>query len=101
MEGSIAVLLLALAAYALVATRLDRLSISPAMAFVAAGLLLSAEPLAPVSFSSISAAVQLVAQVTLTLLLFADASALRLSELRRDVAPLVRLLGIGLPLTIA
>ena len=45
--------------------------------------------------------VKRLAEITLTLVLFADASRISLRALRREFAVPVRLLGIGLPLTIA
>ncbi len=45
--------------------------------------------------------VKLLAEITLTLVLFADASRIALGALRREFVVPVRLLGIGLPLTIA
>jgi sodium/hydrogen antiporter len=44
--------------------------------------------------------VKLLAEITLTLALFADASRISLRALRRESAVPLRLLGIGLPLTI-
>ena len=44
--------------------------------------------------------VKLLAEITLTLVLFADASRISLRALRREFAVPLRLLGIGLPLTI-
>ena len=49
MSAELALLALLLAAYALVAARLERLSIGPAMAFVAIGLIVSEDLLGPVS----------------------------------------------------
>ena len=40
------------------------------------------------------------AEITLVLVLFSDASRVRLRDLRADAGLCVRLLGIGLPLTI-
>ena len=45
--------------------------------------------------------VKLVAEVTLVWVLFADASKVRLSQFRRDLPIYTRLLGVGLPLTVA
>lgn len=45
--------------------------------------------------------VKLIAEVTLVWILFADASRVRLGQFRRDLGTYVRLLGVGLPLTIA
>ena len=47
-----------------------------------------------------SGSVKLLAEATLTLVLFADASRISLPALRREFAVPARLLGIGLPLTI-
>ena len=45
--------------------------------------------------------VKVIAEVTLVWVLFGDASQVRLSQFRRDLGSYVRLLGIGLPLTVA
>ena len=47
-----------------------------------------------------SSTVHLLAELTLGLLLFSDASTVSLGDARRDLALTSRLLGIGLPLTI-
>ena len=44
--------------------------------------------------------VKIIAEVTLVWVLFADASRIRISDLRADLGRCVRL-GVGLPLTIA
>jgi sodium/hydrogen antiporter len=51
--------------------------------------------------ASTSSTVQTLAEATLALVLFSDASRINLSELRRDANVPIRLLAIGLPLTIA
>ena len=53
-------------------------------------------PLSPVRNRS-----KILAEITLTLLLFADASAIRASQLRHDGAAIARLLIVGLLLTVA
>ena len=45
--------------------------------------------------------VKIIAEITLVWVLFADASRIRISELRADLGRCIRLLGLGLPLTIA
>jgi len=97
---ALAIVALLIAAYALIAALLGRFSISPAMVFVAAGLLLSQDVLGLIGYVPPVEPVKLLAEATLTLLLFADASTIRLSGLRQDLMPIVRLLAIGLPLTI-
>jgi NhaP-type Na+/H+ or K+/H+ antiporter len=99
-EIELAVLAVLVAGYALVAARLDRLSIGPALAFLAIGFLLADDVLGPISITPDTEAVRVLAEATLTLLLFVDASTIRARALRHDVAPVSRLLLIGLPLTI-
>ena len=55
----------------------------------------------PISFEPTAEPVKLLAEVTLTLLLFADASTIRATALRKDAEPVARLLIVGLLLTIA
>jgi len=100
METELAILALLVAGYALIAARLDRLSVGPALAFMAIGILLADDVLGPISFEPQAEPLKVVAEATLTLLLFADASTIRARALRQDAAPVARLLIVGLPLTI-
>ena len=100
MEIELAILALLVAGYALIAARLDRLSVGPALAFMAIGIVLADDVLGPISLKPEAEPIRLLAEVTLTLLLFADASTIRSRSLRQDAAPVARLLVIGLPLTI-
>ena len=100
MPTDLALLGLLLAGYALVAARLDKLSIGPAIAFLVIGLVLSQEALGFVSFEPTTELVKLLAEAALALLLFADASQVPGKALRHDLQPILRLLLIGLPLTI-
>jgi NhaP-type Na+/H+ or K+/H+ antiporter len=85
--------------YALVSGRLASSPISPAMAFAAIGLLAGPEVLGLIEVSVDAEAFKRVAELALTVLLFTEASRLDLRALvRRSGLPL-RLLGIGLPLT--
>ena len=54
-----------------------------------------------IDLESSSATVRTLAEATLALVLFCDASRIDLGQLRREVGVPLRLLGIGLPLTIA
>jgi sodium/hydrogen antiporter len=54
-----------------------------------------------VDLSPTGSAVRTLAEATLALVLFSDASRIKLSVLRRDYEMPLRLLGVGLPLTIA
>jgi NhaP-type Na+/H+ or K+/H+ antiporter len=92
---------IALLGVAAISGRLSGTPITPAILFVAFGLLVGPEVLAGIDLSSSGATVRGLAEVTLALVLFSDASRIDLGALRRTVGLPVRLLGIGLPLTIA
>ncbi len=99
-SGLAAVALLALA-YAAVSRRLSGSVITAAMVFVAGGMLVSEDALGWLDPTIESESVRVIAEVTLTLVLFSDASRLDLARLRREYVVPLRLLAIGLPLTIA
>jgi NhaP-type Na+/H+ or K+/H+ antiporter len=86
---------------AAVSRRLTRTSVSPAMAFVAIGLL--AGPLVgdELKLAPGGETVRILAEATLAIVLFADASRIDFAVLRHEYAVPLRLLGIGLPLTVA
>src|SRR3954453_8099589 len=84
--------------YATVSRRLEAMDVSGAMAFTTAGLLVGAVGLLDLKVHGEQ--VKLLAESTLTLVLFADASRISLRALRHEFAVPLRLLGIGLPLTI-
>src|SRR5215210_736489 len=88
-----------LVAYAAFSRRLQLMSVSGAMFFTTAGLL-AGPVLGLLDLRLESEQVKLLAEITLTLVLFADASRISLRALRREFAIPLRLLGIGLPLTI-
>ena len=87
--------------YALTASHLERLSITAPMVFVLAGVILGSGVTDLIDISITSEPVLVVVEVTLALLLFADASTIRLREVEDDARLPSRLLLIGLPLTIA
>jgi sodium/hydrogen antiporter len=101
MEWALALVALALLGVAAVSGRLSGTPITPAILFVAFGSLVGPEVLDGIDLSSSGATVRGLAEVTLGLVLFSDASRIDLGALRRTVSLPVRLLGIGLPLTIA
>jgi sodium/hydrogen antiporter len=101
MEWSLAIVALALLGVAAVSKRLSGTPVTPAMLFVAVGLLVGPEVLAGIDLESSSSTVRVLAEATLALVLFCDASRIDLGELRRRVGVPLRLLGVGLPLTIA
>jgi sodium/hydrogen antiporter len=106
--GAIAVVF---ALYALVSARLRGTPITGPMVFVSAGLLLGYAGVAsvdaidpatdPAGFLESSETALMLANITLAILLFADARRIDVTRLRRDAPLAARLLGIGLPLTIA
>jgi len=100
-DWSLAIVAASLLGYAGLSRRLERTVFTAPMLFVAAGLLVGTEGLGWLDLGLGSSAVRALAEATLALVLFADASRIELVALRRDVALPARLLGIGLPLTIA
>jgi NhaP-type Na+/H+ and K+/H+ antiporters len=98
--GVTAVLLVAAALFAwgLVSARLERADLTAPVVFVALGVLLHRGGL--VDTTEGPDAITPLVEVTLVWLLFSDAARLSLSELRADIGRYLRLLGIGLPLTI-
>jgi sodium/hydrogen antiporter len=92
---------LTLLGVAAISRRLSGTLLTPAMVFVAVGLLAGPEVLGEIDLESSSGTVRALAEATLALVLFCDASRIDLGQLRREVGVPLRLLGIGLPLTIA
>jgi NhaP-type Na+/H+ or K+/H+ antiporter len=86
--------------YAGLSRRLEGTPVSAPIFFLSAGLLLGSEGFGWIGLSATGEQVRVLAELTLTLVLFADASRIDLSALRREYTVPARLLGIGLPLTI-
>jgi sodium/hydrogen antiporter len=101
MKWALAIVALTVLGVAAISRRLSGTPVTPAMAFVAVGLLVGPEVLGELDVESSSSTVRSLAEATLALVLFCDASRIDLRLLRRDVGVPSRLLGIGLPLTIA
>jgi sodium/hydrogen antiporter len=89
-----------LLAFSAVSGRLERSVVTPAIFFTSAGLL-AGPVLGLIDLHIGGEPVKLLAEATLTLVLFADASRISFRALRSEFAVPARLLGIGLPLTIA
>ena len=87
-------------AWGAVSSRLEQLNVTAPIVFVIAGLVLTHGPLGVLGFAPSHEAVKVLAEVTLVLVLFSDASRVGLRELRAELGLCLRLLGIGLPLTI-
>lgn len=100
MQTGVAVAL-AIIAWALVAERLEGWNITSPMWFVAIGLVVANGRWTPVQIALGSKGVREIAELALAVVLFGDAAKVRLRELRADAMLPTRLLGIGLPLTIA
>lgn len=86
--------------YSIVASKLDRWWITAPMVFVAAGAMLGPGGLEILPVSLDREATLTITELTLALLLFADASTVRLREVEGDLSLPNRLLYIGLPLTV-
>ncbi|WP_068276558.1 cation:proton antiporter [Aldersonia kunmingensis] len=91
----------ALLVFAMVSGRLAGTPITPPIVFTIAGLLLGTQFADVIDVEVAGESVKLLAEVTLGLVLFADASKVNVSALRSEIMIPERLLGIGLPLTIA
>jgi sodium/hydrogen antiporter len=87
-------------AYALVSRRLELSAISAPMVFVAAGIVAGPDVLDLVELDATHGTAFHVAEITLALLLFADAARIDVRSLRGHADLPGRLLGIGMPLTI-
>ena len=80
--------------------RLERFEVTAPITFVVAGLLLTHWPLAFLSVTPSRELIKELAEFTLALVLFSDASRVGLHELRVDAGLYLRLLAVALPLTI-
>jgi NhaP-type Na+/H+ or K+/H+ antiporter len=87
-------------AWGTLSARLERFDVTAPITFVLAGLLLTHGPLAPLGVAPAPDVVKALAEITLVLVLFSDASLVGLRDLRADAGLYARLLGAGLPLTI-
>jgi NhaP-type Na+/H+ or K+/H+ antiporter len=98
--NTVIVLAVVLFAWSICSERLAERNLGGPLVFVAAGLLLANSSWGLVSVDVESSTVHLLAELTLGLLLFSDASTVSLGDARQDLSLTSRLLGIGLPLTI-
>jgi sodium/hydrogen antiporter len=87
--------------FGLVSRRLEGTVLTAPLAFVAAGVILGPSGLGLVEFGLDEHAVLLLGEIALAIVLFADAAGTNLSLLRQNEGLPLRLLGIGMPLTIA
>ena len=83
-----------------ISRRAERSPLTPPMFFIAAGCLMSEHGLGLLEFDVSGTVVHGLAEITLVVVLFTDASRIDLACLRREESLPLRLLGVGLPLTI-
>jgi len=98
---SVAVIAGGLLLFSLVSGRLHGTPVTPPLVFILFGFLVGAGGLAIAKVEADHATIHLVAELTLILVLFADAARIDVTRLRRDHDLPARMLLIGLPLTIA
>jgi len=98
--GTLAVVAGCFVVWGLVSSRLERRNVSAPIAFVALGLLVAHQPLSLISLSIGSAELRGTAEITLAVVLFTDASRVNFRAVRADAQIPLRLLVVGLPLTI-
>jgi NhaP-type Na+/H+ or K+/H+ antiporter len=87
-------------AFGLVSRRLEVTVLTAPIVFVVAGFVLGPWGLGLVEFQLGSHTVLLVSEIALAIVLFTDAASTNLTSLRQNEALPLRLLGIGMPLTI-
>ncbi len=97
---SLFVVALAMLLFGAISRRAERSPLTPPMFFIAAGCLVSEHGFGLIELDLSGAAVHALAEVTLVVVLFTDASRIDLSCLRREGSLPLRLLGLGLPMTI-
>lgn len=87
--------------WGMLSARLERFDMTAPIVFTAAGVLLTHGPLKPLGIAPSPELVKLLAEATLAMVLFSDASRVGLRRLRPDLGLCLRLLLLGLPLSIA
>jgi NhaP-type Na+/H+ or K+/H+ antiporter len=97
---SLVLIAVALIAYATISRRIEGTVITPAILFVAFGYLVGPDGLGWFEGNVGSGTIRSLAEATLALVLFSDASALDTRALQRELQMPTRLLAVGLPLTI-
>ena len=100
-ESTTLALALLVLGWAIVSGALARHNVTGPLVFAVAGYLLANPDWGPLDIHVDAPSVHVVAEVTLALVLFSDASRVNVTELRRDAWLPVRLLAIGLPLSVA
>jgi sodium/hydrogen antiporter len=99
-EATLIALAIVLFAWSVLARRVEQVNVSGPLLLTLCGFLLGNSSWGIVSVDLNSSSIHFLAEITLALLLFADASAVPLNAARHDLPLTARLLGIGLPLSI-
>ncbi|HHP7232565.1 MAG TPA: cation:proton antiporter [Xenococcaceae cyanobacterium] len=87
--------------YGLISRRLEKSIVTPPMAYVTFGLLISSSFLGLVRDVRVTnEVIRILAEITLTIILFTDASRIKLKQLRQEYNIPLRLLSISLPVSI-
>ena len=100
MYAGLVIVGLTLLLVAAVSRPLSSTPVTPAMVVVAVGVLVGPLVLDDLTVRPTSSTVRTLAEATLAVVLFSDSSRVNLRALRREASVPVRLLGVGLPLTI-
>jgi NhaP-type Na+/H+ or K+/H+ antiporter len=100
-KWDVSIVALAVLAVAFVSRRLSGTAATPTMAFVAIGVLVGPLVVDELRLDPNREAMRVLTEAALTVVLFGDASRVRLRALRHEFTVPLRLLAIGLPLTIA
>lgn len=101
MKWDLTVVAAVVLAVAGVSRRLTGTPVTPAMVFVVVGVLVGPLVIDELTAAPTGEGVRTLAEATLAVVLFADASRIKSHLLRREYSVPLRLLGLGLPLTIA
>ena len=99
-EANLLLVLSGIALFALFSGPISRGSLTPPMAFTALGLVLSPVVLGWIDLEVDNGIIHVVAEITLILVLFTDAARINLKHLLSDHDMPIRMLLIGMPLTI-
>jgi NhaP-type Na+/H+ or K+/H+ antiporter len=99
-ELTLAVIALLVLGWAVLGGALGRHSVTGPLLFTGLGFILANPDWGPLAVDVDASAIHVLAESTLALVLFSDASQVRLSELESDIGVPGRLLGLGLPLTL-
>ena len=100
-EEALAAIAIFVLIFGLISRRLEKSIVTPPMAYVVFGLLISSSALGLIQEVKVTnELIRVLAEITLAVLLFTDASRIQLKQLRQEYNLPLRLLTIGLPLAI-